>query len=255
MTWPPKIPWWVTPLAILVAVAAVVWALNRGRTASRELAREREERALEIAGLNVAHQVERDALLNDLIGEAKASAALAEELARIQAAAPGAKPIAVAHGSTPWKPVGPAAGSASTSPPAVGVDVPSPVPASSCPPCRLWVGDEIQVRASGAALETDAGNYVVGAAASVWRRPAGGGEEERLHDERLRLEVKVEEQGARPGWGAGVVVVGGRNGYWIGPLASPPPIRLWGLEAALLLGAGVGGAGEWGGLAGGLLRW
>ena len=258
MTFGKVAPWIVAVVASVLAVGVLVWALNRGRTSARELARVNEERRLEAVGLNVAHQVASDALMQDLMGEATASAALAEELARIQAAAPGAKPIASAHGSTPWKPVGPAASvSAPPHPSASGADAPAPpVPASTCPPCRLWVGDEVRVRAGGAALETKAGNYVVGAVASVWRRPAGdAGEGEKLHEEKLDLEVKVPVQGAGPGWGVGVVVVGGRSGYWLGPLFSPPPIRLWGMEASLLLGAGVGGGGEWGGLGGGLLRW
>ena len=91
-------PWIVAVVASVVAVGALVWALNRGRTSSRELARVNEERRLELAGLNVAHQVERDAILQDLIGEATTNAKLSEELARIQAAAPGAKPVATAHG-------------------------------------------------------------------------------------------------------------------------------------------------------------
>lgn len=258
MTWPPpRPPWWVAVVAVGIAVAAIVWALNRGRAASRELAREREERALEVAGLNVAHQTERGELLAGLIAEAEKSAALAEELARIQTAAPGARPVATAHGSTGRIPVGPAAGTtAPSSPPAAGVADPPPVPASpSCPPCRLVAGDGLEIRASGAALETRAGNVVVGAVASAWRHPAEGGEPERLVEGPLKLEVQVQEAARAPGWGAGAVVVGGRSGWWVGPLLAPPPLRLFGMEAALLVGAGVGGAGEWGGLAGGLVRW
>ena len=69
-------PWVIAVVASVVAVGALVWALNRGRTSSRELARVNEERRLELAGLNVAHQVERDAILQDLIGEATTNAKL-----------------------------------------------------------------------------------------------------------------------------------------------------------------------------------
>lgn len=263
MTWPPKIPWWVTPIAILVAVLAVVWSLNRGRGLSRELAREREERRLELAGLNVAHQAERTALMDDLVGEASQNAKLTEELARVQAAAPGAKPIATAHGSTPWKPVGPAAGPTPVPlPPAVGGTVPPSVPAlcTACPACRLAVGDELQVRASGAVLSTDLGNYLVAATAAVWRRPAGGtGPEEELHQEALKLEVSIPAQGAGPGWGGGPLVGAfggpGGGGWILGGIVATPSVRLlFGVEGSLVAGGGVGPNGGGGGFLSALLR-
>lgn len=261
MTWPPpRPPWWVPILAVALAVAVLVWALNGRRNARRDLAAAEELHRMELAGLNVAHQVDRDALMQDLLGEATASAALAEELARIKAALPGAKPIATAHGSTPWKPVGPAAGSASSSPPAAGVDVPPPVPAppsvrgGTCPPCRLWVGDELQVRAGGAALETELGNIAVAAAASVWRRPAGGGPEENLHSEKLKLDVNMLEAARPPGWGVGAAVVGGREGWWMGPLAASPPVEVLSVDWSVILAAGAGPGGAWGGLLGLLAR-
>ena len=253
-------PWVVAVVASVVAVGALVWALNRGRTSSRELARVNEERRLELAGLNVAHQVERDAILQDLIGEATANAKLSEELARIQAAAPGAKPVATAHGSTPWKPVGPAASSPpAVIPPASPGSPASPVPAlcAACPACRLVVGDELQVRASGAVLSTDLGNYLVAATAAVWRRPAGGtGPEEELHQEALKLEVSVPVQGAGPGWGFGPLVgvrsvaPAAADGF-VGGMAATPSVRLlFGVEGSLVAGGGVGPSGGGGGFLG-----
>lgn len=255
-------PWVVAVVASVVAVGSLVWALNRGRTSARELARVNEERRAELAGLNVAHQVERDVLMQDLIGEATANAKLTEELARIQAATPGAKPIATAHGSTPWKPVGPTAGPTPRPIPPAGETTSPPVPAlcTACPACRLVVGDEVQVRASGAVLSTDLGNYLVAATAAVWRRPAGGaGPEEELHQEALKLEVSVPVQGAGPGWGFGPLVGAfggpGGGGWIVGGIAATPSVRLlFGVEGALVAGGGVGPSGGGGGFLSVLFR-
>jgi hypothetical protein len=245
----------VAPVAVLVAITVVVWALNRGRGAERELARIAEEHALEVAGLNVAHQVDRDALMQDLLAEATASAKLADELARIQAAAPGAKPIATVHGATPWKPVGPAAGGAGTPPPADHPGASPPVPAS-CPPCRLWVGDEVRVKTSGAGMVTGLGNIAVAGIASVWRRPAGDtGEGEQLHEEPLKLDVQVLETSKESGWGAGVLALAGREGWAVGPAASPPVLHVLGLDLELTVGVAVGPDGYWSSAAVGLVRW
>jgi hypothetical protein len=249
----------VAPIAIVVAVLAVVWSLNRGRGLSRELAAEKERHALELAGVNVAHQVERDAIMQDLMGEAAASASLAEELARIQAAAPGAKPIGVAHGGTGRIRVGPAAGGSVTpSPPAEDPGTSPSVPAS-CPPCRLVAGDELEIRVSGAALETAAGNVAVAAAASTWRYPAGGGAPELLVEGPLKLDVKIPERAGGPGWGFGPMVAGfaGPNGggWLVGAVAATPSVRLlFGVEGSLVAGGGVGPNGVGGGFLSAVLR-
>ena len=122
------------------------------------------------------------------------------------------------------------------------------------------MGDELQVRASGAVLSTDLGNYLVAATAAVWRRPAGGtGPEEELHQEALKLEVSVPVQGAGPGWGfgpvAGFVAGPGGGGWFVGGLASSPSVRLlFGVEGALVAGGGGGPNGVAAGWIGALLR-
>ena len=115
------------------------------------------------------------------------------------------------------------------------------------------------MKASGAALETAAGNWVVGAAASVWRRPGGTGPEEELHSEALRLEVSVPVASAGPGWGWGVLggfVTGpGGGGWFVGGQAQTPAARLlFGVEAALVAGGGGGPNGVAAGWLGVLFR-
>ena len=69
------------------------------------------------------------------------------------------------------------------------------------------------------------------------------------------MDVKMKDPGELPGWGAGVLATGGRGGWGVGPIVSPPPIRVWGLEGSLLVGVAVGAGGEWNAAGLGLLRW
>ena len=265
MTWPGKVaPWVIAVVASAIAVLAVVWALNRARGATRELARVNEAHLLELAGLNVAHQVERDALLNDLIGEAKASAALAEELARIQAAAPGAKPIAVAHGVDPVETLSGRRRPRARRPPPLrsSATAASPVPAPACPavPARRrgrGPGD----RASGAALETEPRQRT----SSRRPRPSGAG---RPGAARRRSCTSRRRSGSRSASRSGRPVRGGGSGRWwqgsegqavagwlVGAVAATPSVRLlFGVEGSLVAGGGVGPGGVGGGFLSALLR-
>lgn len=260
MTWRP--PWWVSPLAIAVAVLAVVWALNGRRNATRDLAAAEERHQAELAGVNVAHQVKKDELMASLVAEATASAAFAEEIARLKAALPDARPIATAHGSTGRIRVGPAAGGAvASSPPAVAPGASSPVPAvcPACPACRLVEGDELDLEVRGAAFKTGLGNVALAAAGKIWRYPGGMGPPELLGTKAIDLDVKMETAAALAGWGfgplAGFVAGPGGGGWYVGAIAATPPVRLlFGLEGALVAGGGGGPNGVATGWVGALVR-
>lgn len=262
MTWPPRIPWWVSPLAIAVAALAVVWALQSARTATADLAAAKERHKAELAGVNVAHLVEMGELLTSLMEEAAASAALTEEIARLKAALPDAKPIATAHGSTGRIRVGPAAGgTVASSPPAAAPGASSPVPAvcPACPVCRLVEGDELELDVGGAAFKTRLGNVAVVAVGTILRYPGGMGPPEPLGTKPIDLNVKMETVAALAGWGfgpmVGAVAAPGGGGWFVGAIAATPPVRLlFGLDGSLVAGGGGGPNGVAVGWAAGLIR-
>ena len=262
MTWPPRLPWWVAPLAIAVAVLAVVWSLNRARTATHDLAAAEERHRAEFAGVNVAHQVEKDELMASLVAEATASAAFAEEVARLKAALPDARPIATAHGSTGRIRVGPAAGATvASSPPAAAPGASPPVPAvcPACLACRLVEGDDLDLEVGGAAFRTNLGNVALAAVGTIWRYPGGMGPPELLGTKVIDLDVKMVPAAALAGWGfgplAGFVAAPGGGGWYVGAIAATPPVRLlFGLEGALVVGGGGGPNGVATGWAGALVR-
>jgi len=104
-----------------------------------------------------------------------------------------------------------------------------------------------------AGLRTRSGNLVVVGAAEAWRvsptPPA------RLFGGPLKLEVSTAAEGRAAGWGAGALAVAGRSGWAVGPAVSPPPLTFLGLQLEVLVGAGVGPAGDWSAGAVGLVRW
>jgi hypothetical protein len=58
-----------------------------------------------------------------------------------------------------------------------------------------------------------------------------------------------------PGWGAGVYVGLSRDGWAAGPALALPPVRLWGLQGEVVVGAGLGSNGVWAGSGTALVRW
>ena len=240
---------WGPLILLAVVVGGGVWYVNKLRNQGNEAAQDRDRLALELAGASAVHEVTAKTLRAEVTRLTDTAAGLQAEIDKVRGAMPGAVVVGTASGSTGGVTVGPAAGiPVAGSPPASAAGTPSPV----CPACALRVGDQVELKVYGVALQGDSGAVAVAATAQAWRV---GEPPTLLAEGPLRLDVKMKDPGELPGWGAGAVIVGGRSGYWVGPLLSPPPIRLWGLEASLLVGAGVGGGGEWGGLAGGLLRW
>ena len=248
MTWLKA--WWLPVVVISAAVAGGVYYVNHLRNQGNEAAQERDRLALELAGANAVHEVTARDLRREVTRLTDTNAGLQAEIDKVRGAMPGAGVVGTASGSTGGITVGPATGIPGTgSPPASGSGAtPSPV----CSACALLVGDRVELKVAGVALQGDSGAVAVAATAQAWRV---GEPPVLLAEGPLRMDVKLKDAGELPGWGAGAVVVGGRGGWFLGPLLSPPPIRVWGLEGSLLLGAGVGPGGEWGGLAGGLLRW
>lgn len=114
----------------------------------------------------------------------------------------------------------------------------------------------MRVKAAGAGMMTSLGNVAVAGVASVWRRPAGDqGDGEQLHEEPLVLEVKIPEREAEKGWGAGVLALAGREGWAVGPAASPPVLHVLGFDLELVVGLAVGPGGYWTSAGSGVVRW
>jgi hypothetical protein len=255
MTWLGKVaPWVLTVVAVTIAVGVLVWALNSRRSLAGDLARSKEAAELLAKGLRVAHESTKA----ELAAEIAKSQALAAQVAGLLAAAPGSTPVATAHGSTgsfvvgspvavtPNQPIPPAGGG--QPPPG---DVPTPAR-----PCLVYAGDRMEIVASGAALRTPAGNIVVTATARLnWISPTTGELVTLVDAVPLNLDVGILKQPDPPGWGAGLALVGGRDGWWTGPLLAFPPVRLLGVEGNFIVGGGAGSGGSWGGLAAGFARW
>lgn len=229
---------WLLPVLLVVVALVVAWRLDSGRRAEGAVARLAEAEVLRLKKVEVAAQ-EREAQLKARLGEAVAFAeGLGAELARVRAAAPGARTVLVARGSTgpvkagglPRAPEerGPAAGEGEEQAEAAGPQSHDPQAAErpAAPACLLAEGDLGEVRAAVAGLETRAGNLVVVGAAEAWRvspPPAA-----RLFGGPLRLEAAVEERGGGPGgWGGGARVQAGRRGVLAGPALALPPWHLW----------------------------
>ncbi len=252
---------WTLPVVLVVVALVMAWRLDAGRRAQGEAARLAEAEQLRQRGVAAAAQERARGLERALREAVAASEDLGAELARVRVAAPGARPVLVAKGSTgPVKAGGlPRAlegrGLAAQGEEQAGGAGPQShdPPAAESPPspaCLLAEGDEGEIRTAVAGLETRAGNLVVVGAAEAWRLtpPAT-----RLFGGPLRLEATVEERAdSGPGWGGGARVQAGRRGVLVGPALSPPPWRVWRYQleiqadAVLELSTPAPGAGrEW----------
>lgn len=242
--------WWLPAVLLVVGIAAAVWYVNHLRNRATAAEEDRDRAALELAGANAAHEVSDKDLRRAVTLLTTDNAELQAEIDKVKGAMPGARPVATASGTTGGIVVGPAAGHLVGSPQAPAGTVPPSAP--TCPACALLVGDRVELRVSGVALVGDSGAIGVAATAQAWRV---GEPPVLLAEGPLRLEVKIKDPGQLPGWGAGAMITGGRGGWGVGPVISPPPIRVWGLEGSLLLGLAVGSGGEWNAAGLGLLRW
>ena len=251
--------WWAVPALALLVVLALVWAWNGQRRAAGEAERALEAAELRAAGMAVAGEATARQLRARVAELEAGSADLAAELERVRRAAPGARPVGTATATTgpvpaggPARPPWPCAPVAPCPMPPEAPAGPT-VPAQALPACLLAPGDTGEVRVSGAALATRAGNLAVVGAAEAWRLEPGP--PARLFGGPLQVDVVREKQRAGPGWGVGLVASAGRAGWSAGPAISPPPLALFGLQLEALVGAGVGQGGEWAATAAGLVRW
>lgn len=246
---------WVLPALLVVVALVVAWRLDAGRRAQGELARHLEAELLEQQGVMAATQARAAGLEAALRMAAAASEDLGAELARVRGAAPGARPVLVAKGSTgPVKAGGLPRAHEERGPAATGEEQagaagpqshdPRAAERPTTPACLLAEGDLGEIRTAVAGLETRAGNLVVVGAAEAWRLEPGPAV--RLFGGPLRLEATVEQRGAGPGWGGGGYVAAGRRGWLAGPALSPPPWRVWRYQLELTAGGGLGPGGEWG---------
>lgn len=251
--------------AIAVVVIAVVVATarcNRGREAVRELARRDE--AAEVAGklqaagsgAAVASRSEQ-ALARAFLEAQRRGDELSAELARVQAAAPGAKPAAAVTASTGGVVAGgaprPAYNASLRSTDAAGTATPNAAPEPTSPPpqpsggggsCLLVAGDVGEVRVRQLVLETREGNRIAAGVGEAWRlAPAPA---TRLFGGPLRVESYVEKAppaAAASRWGVGPWVGASQAGLAYGAAVAAPQLRLWSLELDVSGGGGVGPGG------------
>jgi hypothetical protein len=226
---------WMAPAVVaLVIVIILVRGWNAERRDREELSRVLEAERLTRKGL----VVELQGTQGELAARVTEVAGLREEVERVRSASPGVRVVEVVRVVT--KPI--------------PVDGPPRTVIAGCPSCALLTGDHLELRVGSAALETRAGNRVVVGVLEAWRVE----DRARLAQATYSADVgqaTVAQPARPPGWGAGVSVFGGKEGWSIGPAASPPPLRLWGLTGEAILGAGVGANGAWQANAAGLVRW
>jgi len=234
--------WTVVVLVVLLA-AVLVQRLDAGRRAAHEVARLAEAEVLRQKGVAVAEQKSAADLWAEANKASAESADLRAELARVKAAARGARPVAVVTASTGSTS---AAGAARPSPPSGGS-----APAPAAPACLLAVGDRGEIRLAEAILRTKGGNVVFAGAAEAWRlypEPAT-----RLLAAPLRAELSVEAPERPAGWGLGAFTGCGRDGCGVGPAIALPPLRAWRFELDVTAGvafvgrleAGASAIGRW----------
>jgi hypothetical protein len=241
--------WWPV-LLLALAVLGSAWYINhlRGRVQDAEVARD--QAALRAAGASAVLQATNAELRATVAQLERENAGLEAEVDRIRRALPGAEVVGTASGSTGPLPL--PAGTLVLAPPS---SPGSPQGAAAATPCLLTPGDRLELVLAAVALEGESGQAAVAATMRAMRHPAGGGEPVLLVEGPAKLDLKLRSQARSAGIGVGAVLVGGRSGWWVGPLFSPTPFRLWSLEGSVLLGAGAGPGGDWGALAGTLVRW
>jgi hypothetical protein len=244
---------WALPAVLVVAALAVTWKLDQGRRAAAraraaelELRRQAEARELEAEGLLVAERRKAGWLEENAAELLDQHHELAAEVDRLRRALPGARPVATVDLRTGPVAVSPGPRAQEGAAAAQRHD-PLAADGAGAPSCVLYEGDQGEVRVAGVVYETKAGNRVPLLALEAWRlNPdallfggvARGAWTEREPDPPERL----------PGWGGGVVVVGG-EGWAVGPAVAAPPLRLWRLQLEASAGAAAGPSGTWGAVA------
>lgn len=234
---------WLVPIVAGFVIVLLVISWNNSRKQKNDLQRQLDATKLQAAGIAVAAEATAKNLRDMLAEMTQRSKVLADEVAKLHATVPGTTPTVVAHGST-----GPVA--TPLAPPSPGAQ-PGQAGAASPTlpgPCLVAPGDPVEVRVDVVAETTPSGVVAVVGSASAWTRGT------KLIEAPLKLDVKSLERDRPVGWGAGVIAVGGRDGWWLGPLFALPPARILGVEFNGLLGGGVGGGGAWGGAAAAFAR-
>lgn len=212
------LPWWL-PLALLAALALAI-ALGVGQCQARQAAEAETKRVGEAArlerdGFQVARtdlETARDMALDDL------SKALANQGIH-------SKPVVIVDGTT-----GPVGGPGLTAPSPSSGPAQAPAAGGTSPAagCLLTDKDQGEIRVSGGAVKTDAGNYVVQGQADAYALNP----ERHLFGGPLHLNVHVPPSPVPPasqqGPGAGWAVTIGADRIRTGPVAALPSFRaLW----------------------------
>jgi hypothetical protein len=236
---------WLVPIVAGFVIVLLVISWNNARRARNDLQQELDRAKLAAAGIAADAEVTARDLKSALDEMTRRSKALADEVQRLHATVPGTTPVVVAHGSTGPLPATPLAPPASA-----GQDGQVPAQAGAVPAaCLVAPGDPVEVRCDVVAERTRSGVIAVVGSASAWTKGI------KLVEGPLKLDVKSIEQEKPIGWGAGAILVGGRDGWWVGPIIALPPAHILGLEINALLGGGVGTGGTWGGAASAFARW
>jgi hypothetical protein len=249
---------WALPAVLVVAALAVTWKLDQGRRAAAgaraaelELRRQAEARELEAEGLLVAARRKAGWLEENAAELLDQHHELAAEVDRLRRASPGARPVATVDLRTGPVAVSPGPRAQDGAAVAQRHD-PQAADGAGAPSCVLYEGDEGEVRVAGLVDETRAGNRVPMLLLEAWRLTPP---ERRIFGGLARADLsrwterEPDPPERLPGWGGGVVVVGGREGWAVGPAVAAPPLRLWRLQLEALAGAAAGPSGTWGAVA------
>jgi hypothetical protein len=235
MTLPPFVrSWWFVPAIALVVVALLVSAWDGKRNAAALAERRAEAAELAAKGITVAREASERELKARLAAAKGLSTDLAGEVARLEAASPGARPVAVFSGSTGALPAAP-----QPKPPAVT----SASEPASATVCLFRSTDKGSIFLSGTTMETQAGNRVMLAVAEAYRV-----EPEpriKLFGGPLKLDISVAAPPRSLGWGVGLMASASRSGWAVGPMLSPPPWVVLGVQLEALAAAGIGPTGDW----------
>lgn len=216
---------WTPTVAVALLALVLVCRLDQGRRASEEAVRLAEAEVLRQAGLAVAAQEDASGMRRALARVAGENEDLAGELARVKAASPGAKPVAVIHATTGGVVAGGTPREQGAPPTQGQANRQAGAADRDGAPCLLASGDVGEIRVDSAILETKGGNVVFAGAASCWRLEPGPAS--RLFGGPLRAELAVEKLPGKPGYGFGLSGSVGSEGARAGLAVALPPARLW----------------------------
>lgn len=243
-------PWIVRGL-VLLAVLLLVAALNSAHTAKGQLSKELERERIEKAGLLAEREVSKKEMKQREGELLMANADLEVEVHRLKDVL-GEKPKVVEV--VKWK--------------TKVVEVPSQpadVPGRDCPPpgpdgkpskdILLVEGDKGHVEVAEITYGTKAGNRIILGKGFCYRDEPSPA---LLFSSVVEAPVSTAFTPSTPDeprWGAGAFVGFAKGGWALGPKVLFPPLRVWGIRGEADAGLGIGPSGEYIGQVGIGVRW